>query len=339
MSEDLRSTISALVDKSEAGEPLTETPVVETPTETPQVETEEKAGRTAGRPRDEKGRLLPGKVEKPLETAPETPVEVKRPPRPSSWKKDYWEHWDKLDPTVAEYINQREQEYTKGVSTYKQEFDQLKPLQEAVAPYLQDLQRAGVTPAQAISKLAATHKALLESPPQQKLQLFAKLCQDYQVPIQALYDPNFAQQFALQAQIQPQTPQVPVETLVEQKMSEFFSKQQVEAFGADTEKYPHFEAVRNKMAQLLESGLAEDLEGAYHAAVKLDDELWNAEQQAKVKAEEAKRLEDQRKAVTVAKGNTISPKSATPASGAVGAKKGLRETLSEAFDTHLGGRV
>ena len=103
--------------------------------------------------------------------------------------------------------------------------------------------------------------------------------------------------------------------------------------------YPHYEAVRTKMAQLLESGLATDLEGAYHAAVKLDDELFQSIQAEKAKAEEAKRLEEQRKVVQVAKGNVISPKSSTPASGTAGAKKGLRGALEEAFETHTSGRV
>jgi hypothetical protein len=93
------------------------------------------------------------------------------------------------------------------------------------------------------------------------------------------------------------------------------------------------------MAQLLESGLATDLEGAYTAAVKLDDELFQSVQAEKAKAEEARRLEEQRKAVSAAKSNAISPRSSTPASTGAGAPKGLRSTIESAFDQHTGGRV
>ena len=335
--ETLRDTISALVDKAEA--PTEQTPVKTEPVEveTPVEETaEQKAGRTAGRARDEKGRLLPGPPkEEPVVAAPE----VKKPPKPSSWKKDYEQDWEKLDPRVAEYINQRESDYAKGVSTYKTEWEQAKPLLEAVNPYLPDIQRLGITPAQAVAKLAQAHRDMSSANPMQKLQFFARMANDYQVPLQALLDPQFAQQWQQNQLQSQQPPQVPVEKLVEQKMSEYFSKQAVEAFGSDKEKYPHFEAVRSKMAQLLESGLANDLEGAYHAAVKLDDELWQAEQQAKLKAEEAQRLEAQAKAVKAAKGNAISPKSSTPSVPGAGAKKGLRDTLESAYEEVMSGRV
>ena len=348
MTESLRETISALADKAEAGEalqPLTEvkeTPVVESTPATPAPETKaepETPGRTAGRARDEKGRLLPGKAD-PVE--PVQAVQVERPPKPSSWKKDYDEDWGKLDPKVAQYINQRESEYTKGVSTYKQEWDNAKPLLDAIAPYYPDFQKLGVEPAQALSKLAQTHREMTASNPVQRLQIFARLANDYQVPLQALLDPNFAQQW--QQFQQPQQPQESQEQMTRRIISEMEAQKGVHEFGSRKDSqgnpvYPHYEAVRGKMAQLLESGLATDLEGAYHAAVKLDDGLWQAEQQAKVKAEEAKRLEDQRKAVSAAKSNAISPKSSTPASTGANAPKGLRSSIEAAFEQHTGGRV
>ncbi len=346
MTESLRDTISALADKAEAGEPLTEvkieTPaetIVKTPVKTPIAEpiqetAEEKAGRTAGRARDEKGRLLPGKVEAP---------EVIRPPKPSSWKKDYDPYWEKLDPKVAEYVIQREKEYQTGVSTYKQEWERAKPLLETLAPYYPDFQKVGLEPGQALSKLAQTHREMVSSNPGQRLQIFARLANDYQVPLQALLDPQFAQQFAVQQQ-QPQQQAESPEQAARRVYSEMEAQRGVSEFGTRKDLqgnpvYPHYEQVRTKMAQLLESGVVTDLEGAYHAAVKLDDELFQSLQAEKVKAEEAKRLEEQRKIVQAAKGNAISPKSATPAAGGAGAKKGIRGALEEAFEQHTSGRV
>ncbi len=344
----LRDTISALVDKSEAGEPLVETPTV-TPVETttPVETATEVEGRTAGRARDEKGRLLPGKAAEAVPAVPERkPIKVRDREiewwnRPSTWKPDYEKDWGTLPDPIKQVIHTRESDFAHGVSTYKTEWENAKSLVDAVAPYLPDLQKAGVSPAQAVSRLASTHKALMDAQPQHKLQLFAKLAQDYQVPLQALYDPQFAQQFAMQ---QSQQPQESPDQAARRVYSELRAMEGVHEFGSRKDAsgnplYPHFEVVRPKMAQLLESGLAQDLEGAYHAAIKLDDELWKTEQEAKVKADEALRLETQRKAVLTAKTNAISPKSSTPASTGAGGKKGLRETISSVWDETVGGRV
>jgi len=96
------------VPESDGGEPANAV------TETAE-EKEVRLGRTAGRPRDEKGRLLPGKPVK--DTAPDTekiaapteqPVaqtptatpaavpQVPAIPRPASWKKEHWDSWNKI---------------------------------------------------------------------------------------------------------------------------------------------------------------------------------------------------------------------------------------------------
>ena len=117
----LRDTIEAAVNtvETQAETPATPDKVepVAASVETQKVEAvetpEQKAGRTAGRARDEHGRLMPGKAEKPVEAIAEKPAEPQkqRPPRPSSWKKEMWDHYDKLDPQVAEYVHQREAEF------------------------------------------------------------------------------------------------------------------------------------------------------------------------------------------------------------------------------------
>ena len=175
--QSLRDTIAAELEKVEpvsappepSPSPLPPEAVVPADAESP------KPGRTAGRPRDEQGRLLPGKVEKP----PVVEVAAVEPPkaiqRPSSWKKEHWESFDKVakeNPALAEYINQREGEYAKGVSTYKQEWEQAKPLLEALAPYQQTMQQHNVNAADMVGKLAAAHHRLALGQPQEKLAMF-----------------------------------------------------------------------------------------------------------------------------------------------------------------------
>lgn len=350
MAESLRDQLAANYDK--VVEETPETPVeTVTPVEGVQAdgvigETEEqKAGRTAGRERDEKGRLLPGPAKKP-EVVVAPPVQAEpHPERPSSWKKDYWDHWGKLDPSVAKYIRQREDEYAKGVSTYKSEWERAKPLIDAVTPFQGELQQHGIDPAQQIARYFQLHKDFATGTPETKLQRFLQLAKDYQVPVQNLFVQGqdgriyFNEQMNQAQQPQQQSQQPDVRKLVQEAMTEQTMQQQIAAMKADTKTYPHFETVREEMAGLLQAGLAQDLQSAYSKALRMHDDLFASEQEAKRKAEEAERQAAQRKAVETARQNQVSPKSATPATTGKGTAKGLRAQLESAFDEHAGGRV
>ena len=347
------STLREALESAVSAEEAKESSIVEAPVETVEpaaVETvaavpEETEAQRTERLRDEKGRFVEGKAEAKEAPKVEAAPVVPRPPRPSSWKKDYWDHWEKLDPKLAEYINQREGEYAKGVSTYKQEWDNAKPLIDAVAPFLPTLQQHNIKPDQWISNLGRAHHTLATGDGQSKLQMFAKLAQDYGVPLQALYDQQAAQQFVQQAVQQPrQVEQPDIGSLVRKELSAAKTQDAIEQFQAAKDSagnplYPHFEMVKPDMALLLEAGKAQDLKSAYDKALRLHDDLWQAEQDAKRKADEASRLEANRKAVAAAKGSAVSVKSATPASAGSAPKKGIRSQLEEAFDAHTTGRV
>lgn len=356
--EALESAVSSVEAKESALAAAPETPIVDTPAvesiqpAAGEVPIGETAEQRTERLRDEKGRFAEGKVEAKTEGKPAAPAaatpEVKRPPRPSSWKKDYWEHWDKLDPKLAEYINQREGEYAKGVSTYKQEWDNAKPLLDAVAPFLPVLEQHGIKPDQWITNLGRAHHTLAMGDGQSKLQMFAKLAQDYGVPLQALYDANFAQQYVQQTVQQPRQQRAPqqadIGTLVRKELLSARTQDQIEQFEAAKDAsgnplYPHFGTVKSDMALLLDAGKAQDLKSAYTMALRLHDDLFAAEQEANRKADEAARVEAQRKAVAAAKGSAVSVRSATPASAGAAPKKGIRSQLEEAYDSVAGGRV
>jgi len=90
------------------------------------------------------------------EEAEEAAEEVKPVTRPSTWKKEYVQIWDKMEAgeqiskedfvKFAEYANQRESEYKKGVSTYKAEADRARSYEEAIAPFIPELQAQNISP-------------------------------------------------------------------------------------------------------------------------------------------------------------------------------------------------
>lgn len=327
----------------------------------------ETAKEAADRIRDEQGRFAKGaapKAETPKPTGdlapPTAPVDKPKPQRPSTWKKDHWESFDKLaaeNPALAEYINQRESEYAKGVSTYKAEADRAREVMGAIDPFMPELQQHGINPGRWISDLGTAHKMLTLGTPQQKIQMFQKLAQDYRVPLQALMpqpqvdangqplpaapvdqfmpllNPLYEQVNQLQGQLRSyQTHQE------QQKQAQL--QTQIQRFA---EGKPHFEQVRETMAGLLQSGLAQDLDAAYAAAIRMPqhDDIFQAMQQQQ-REEADRKAQEARQATTArARQQTVSSRSGAPTaprSNGSG-KTGLRDALSEAFDAHANGRV
>lgn len=300
------------------------------------------------RTRDESGKFVSKEVAPEPATlsqeAPAAPVVAETParPRPSSWKKDYEEHWGKLDPNLQEYILKRESDYATGVSTYKQEAERAKDLHEAFAPLMPDLERYQVSPARWLSDVSAIQRTLMNGSPQEKVQVFQKMMRDYGV------EPTWLNS---SEQIMQQDPQVAYLSQklqqLEQGWSQFQTARQQEEytqlsnvyenFVSDIEAHPHIEneQVRETMAQLLERGLAPDLETAYHKAIRLNDDAWEAEQARKQQAEESQR----QKAAEKARAQAVSPRTATPSGAVSTGKKDRASLLSDAFDNVAVGRL
>ena len=365
--EALESAVSAQEAKESeleaapaAAEPVVAEAVQPAATEVPIGETPEQ--RTE-RLRDEKGRFAEGKAkpevkaakaEATIKTAETTPAVVAAPtpaklPKPDSWKKDRQADWDAMTPSQQAYVKEREDQYFKGISTYQQEWKGAKPLLDAIAPFMPELEANNIKPDQWVKNLGNAHYTLVKGSPQQKLQMFAQLSRDYGVPLQALFDPQIAQQYVQQTIQQPTqqsrpAPQQDIGSLVRQELMTAKLNDEIASFETAKDAtgntlHPHYSMVRDDMALLLEAGKAQDLPSAYNMALRLHDDLFEADQEAKRKADDTARHEAQRKAVTVAKGSAVSVRSATPASAGAAPKKGIRANLEEAYDQHANERV
>jgi hypothetical protein len=270
--------------------------------------------------------------------------------RPSTWKKEYVQIWDKMEAgeqiskedfnKFAEYANQRESEYKKGVSTYKAEADRAKSYENAIAPYADNLARRGIQPTQYIENLVRAEQILTNAPYEQKVQVFQKLASDYGIQL------NGGQV----TQLDPYTQQLMNQlNMVNQEVSSIkgrFAQEEnqrlmseIERVRSDVEKFPHFDVVREEMAQLLELGKAQDLETAYKKAVRMNDDVWALEQDRLLK--DAKQAAIKSQQVAKAKAAAVSPKSVTP-SGRVsepGDKKDRRSLIAEQMGEALSRRV
>ena len=254
---------------------------------------------------------------------PEEQPEISDIPKPTTWKKDLLPLWDKIakGETLSkdeskkhlEYLNQRENEFKKGVSVYKAEAERAKALEEAINPFVPELQAQGIHPAAWINNLGRAHMILSKAPHEQKVQMFHRLAQDYGVNLNLSNEPQqpvdaYTQQL-MQQLYQVNQEVSTIKGRFEQEEQARLSNE-IERVRSDKERFPHFDLVREEMAQLLELGKAQNLETAYTKAVRMNDEVWAVEQDRLLSS--AKKQASQSQQVARAKATAVSPKSVTP---------------------------
>jgi hypothetical protein len=274
--------------------------------------------------------------------------------RPTTWKKEYVDVWEKMKGgkplneaefvKFAEYANQREAEYKKGVSAYKGEADNARQLTEAIGQFAPELQAQGIHPVAWINNLGRAHMILSKAPYDQKVQMFHRLANDYgiqlnsdslQMPEQAYVDP-YQQQ--LMQQLQATQQQVQHLSAIRDQEENARLSNEINRVSSDRERFPHFEMVREDMAQLLERGLAQDLESAYAKAVRMNDEAYKLEQDKLLRSANTQASKAQQ--VAKAKATAVSPRSVTPSGQVKGSDaKDRRSLLMANLADAEGGRV
>jgi len=353
MAEELetrRDALEAALDQLETAKEPAEEPVEES-VEAPIQEAEEATEEPAEN-RDEKGRFKA--KDEPKEEVEEVEAPVEEVKRPTTWKKEYVEVWEKMQEgkpldkeefaKFAEYANQREAEYKRGVSAYKAEADNARQLTEAIGPFIPELQAQNIHPVAWINNLGRAHMVLSKAPYQEKVQMFHRLAQDYGIqlnqdgitmPEQQYVDP-YQQQ--LMQQLQATQQQVQQLSAIREQEDNARLQQEINRVSSNKERFPHFDMVREDMAQLLERGLAQDLESAYAKAVRMNDEAYKLETDRLLKSTSNQASKAQQ--VAKAKATAVSPRSATP-SGQVskGDAKDRRSLLAEQIGQAMDGRV
>jgi hypothetical protein len=348
MSEEQLDRRELLMQAMEAAESQENEPEIEAASS--EVEADEPAEAEVSNADHEEPAEVSAQSEESHEEAQEAAEEVKPVTRPSTWKKEYVQIWDKMEAgeqiskedfvKFAEYANQRESEYKKGVSTYKAEADRAKSYENAIAPFADNLSKRGIAPAQYIENLVRAEQILSNAPYEQKVQVFHKLAADYGIQLNGgqvtQLDPYTQQLMSQLNQVNQEVSSIKGRFAQEENQR---LMQEIEKYRSDTEKYPHFDVVREEMAQLLELGKAQDLETAYKKAVRMNDDVWSVEQERLLK--DAKQATIKAQQVAKAKAAAVSPRSVTP-SGKVsepGDKKDRRSLIADQLGEAMSRRV
>ena len=284
----------------------------------------------AEKPRDEAGKFAkaaptatPEQAEEPL---------WKRPP--ASWKKDYHEDWKTSPARIQEYAWQRENEMKAGVEPLISKAQFADQMQEVLNPYMNTIQGLGIDAPKAVKALMEADHALRYSNPQEKQQYFARLAQSYGVdlnnmgnlPQQMPVDPTI---FALQNELNNVRGEV-------QGWKQAQEQQQNQALLGEinifSQKAEYFEEARPVMIQLLQSGVAKDLDDAYQKALRLDSTLFESVQASKQAELDTAKRAAANKAAKSARAAAVSVRGSTPGTVTNTKAQDRRALLAEQFD-------
>ena len=334
---DLRSALESAFEKSESSEPaeIKSEPQVQDAT----IPAEKVEVKTETRSRDEAGKFKPTDkpIEKPAEPAPVAEAPVRK--APSSWKPAAQEAFLKADrgesltPEEVKMLTaeaeRRESDFHKGVSEFNTHSDRARAYDQAIAPYQAHLQSMRVDAPTAIGALLKADYTLRNSDPATKAQYFQNLAKEYGIDLSNQEVPNYSpqEQFLMQQMQELRQRQDSWQNSIAQQESE--RAQSALSQFTQAEK-PHFEAVRNDMADLMQAGKAKTLEEAYDMAVWMRPDIRSTliEQQ---RAEVQRKAEEQTHALK-AKAASVSVRGSSPSAGGVQPGNGsLRDIIAAQF--------
>ena len=286
----------------------------------------------AEKPRDEVGKFAKATAAAPTEEKTEEDPVWRRPP--ASWKKDYHETWNLADDKLKQYAWQRESEMKAGVEPLISKAQFADQMQEVLNPYMNTIQGLGIDAPKAVKALMEADHALRYSTPQEKRQYFARLAQSYGVNLnemgndlpQQAVDPTI---YALQNELN----NVRGEVMGWKQQQE---QQQNQALLGEinnfSQKAEHFEEARPAMIQLLQSGMATDLDDAYDKAIRLNPELFDAVQSGRQAEADATKRAAANTAAKRARAAAVSVKGSTPGTVTNTKAQDRRSLLAEQFD-------
>jgi phage terminase small subunit len=287
----------------------------------------------AEKPRDEVGKFAKAAAAAPTEEKTEEDPVWRRPP--ASWKKDYHETWNLADDKLKQYAWQRESEMKAGVEPLISKAQFADQMQEVLNPYMNTIQGLGIDAPKAVKALMEADHALRYSNPQEKRQYFARLAQSYGVnlndvgydlPQQVNVDPTI---YALQNELNNVRGEV-------QGWKQQQEQQQNQALLGEinnfSQKAEHFEEARPAMIQLLQSGMATDLDDAYEKAIRLSPELFDAVQSGRQAEADATKRAAANTAAKRARAAAVSVKGSTPGTVTNTKAQDRRSLLAEQFD-------
>lgn len=250
----------------------------------------------------------PAQVSDQPQTEPVAPLEVSDAPH--SWSAEKKALWASIPPEVRPYIAQRETEAHEQISRMGMEIARYKPVGELIDAHQEMFDRNGFAPIEGMKKLFEAQQVLEQNP----MQGIAAIADQFGIDLAATFggqqtegqggDPQVAN-------LQQQVRQLEQRLAQNQNTQRARDEREAEVRRSDakaevakwSEGKTHFarEDVKRMMATLMGNGQAKTLDEAYEQATYAIPDVRNLVLADQRKAEEAKRLEEDKKAAAEAK--------------------------------------
>jgi hypothetical protein len=294
------------------------------------------------RPRDETGKFLPKEAaaapEKaaPVELAPkEVQPEASKPlGLPPGWSPETKAFVNSLpaDHPLRKDVEKREREVSDGFKKYSDDAKKYQEIEQVLAQARPVYQQNGFrSDAEAIRHLMQWEAAVRQNPAMAIAQLARSTGVDLASLAQNPSGQSNGQDVAAQY-IQPIAQQV---NSLQNELARIQSEKAASEIAQFSKDKPYFERVKTSMGQLMQAGLATDLDSAYQKAIGMDPdiraEILKTELDSKLNAsqqEAQQRAQNARKAA-------VSPSTRAPAAPNLTAKekpKGVRSSILAAVE-------
>jgi len=228
--------------------------------------------------RDEVGRFAKKQAEEAKDpatepvaeaAAPTTPVALSTDKPPQSWTPAAREKWANLDPDIRAEVIRREEASANGVRQIQERFVPMQQFVDQMTPIAQEAHSIGADPVSYMHSLANTERLLRTADLPAKFNEIMRLADQYGIPLRDVINQSVGQEVikAPQRQQMQMPPELQQELNYMRQWREQQESQQavdiVEDFGEDKD---FFNDVRHIMADLVERGMAGDLDQAYDQA-------------------------------------------------------------------------
>jgi hypothetical protein len=215
---------------------------------------------------------------------------------PKSWAKEQHERWGKIDPAAQEYIEKREKDYLDGTEMYKKDAGFAKEVIDILMPYRAMYNAEGISPTQAVARLANIEYKLRNGSPEERMSTFQQLGRELGIVPNEPADPNAPPPDPLLGKLTQRMEAIESERAQERESAfrgRLASAQtEIAAFRADP-KNEHFDEVAVAMKPYIEAGYS--LQDAYDAAVHANPVTREKVFAARLTAAQVEREEKSRK--------------------------------------------
>lgn len=277
---------------------------------------------------DEQEKEVAPEKEGEPEAKEDHPTEPRQNPY-AAWKKEAQAELVKLPENVQRMIQDREAQFHRGIQGYKEDALAGREMKAAIRPFEQYLTHLGAKASDVIPMLLQAEMMLRTGTPEHKIQMMQQLARDYGINLQQLAEIPFNEvEYQLRQQNAAQQRQISQLSQSQQIAEEATINQTIDEFANGKE---YFEELRGTMADLLDRGMAKNLEDAYAKALRLNDDVFAKYQAKQQENAERQKLEQADKAAKQARNSAVSVRG-SPGGTTKGAEpKTTEEAVRQAF--------